>query len=67
MVKSSKQDHKNLHGIAAAIFTIISIMHLLRIYYQIPVKAGLWTVPMTLSWFAFLFSGLLAIAFWKRR
>ncbi len=57
--------HKTIHLVAAVIFALIALLHLLRLVYSIPVIFGTWQVPVWLSFIAVLVGGYLAIILWK--
>lgn len=57
--------HKTIHSIAAAIFIIIALVHLLRIILNIPAQFGNWQAPMWISWIAIIISTLLSILLLK--
>lgn len=46
---------------AGIIFSIVAIVHLLRIIYHWPVIIGTWTVPMSVSVAALIVAAILAI------
>ncbi|MBI3126231.1 MAG: hypothetical protein HYZ11_01330 [Candidatus Tectomicrobia bacterium] len=50
------------HQFTAAIFAIIALLHLFRVFYGWPAVVGAWTTPMWVSWAALLISGYLAWA-----
>lgn len=53
---------KTFLRLAATIFAVISLAHLARVAVALPITIGQWTVPMWLSWLAFLVAGSLSIA-----
>jgi hypothetical protein len=44
------------------LFAVIAIFHLLRAAYEIPVTIGTWSVPIWLSYLAFVVVGYLGFA-----
>jgi len=50
-------DQKTFTLIAGAIFAVVALLHLLRVYMAWPVIIGAWTVPMWVSWIAFVVAG----------
>lgn len=52
-------DPKSFSGLAGIIFLLVSLAHLLRAVMNWPVAVANWTVPMWLSWIAFLVAGAL--------
>ena len=47
--------------VAAVIFAVVALLHLLRIYMDWPVVIADWSVPMWVSWIALVVAGILAI------
>jgi len=66
MPKTKKGDSLSLDKTAAIIFTLVAILHAWRLLYQIEVRLGLFTVPLSWSLIAILVSGMMALAFWRR-
>jgi hypothetical protein len=52
-------DPKSFSGLAGIIFLLVSLAHLLRAVMIWPVVVANWSVPMWLSWIAFLIAGAL--------
>jgi hypothetical protein len=52
-------DPKSFSGLAGIIFLLVSLAHLLRAVMNWPVVVANWSVPMWLSWIAFLIAGAL--------
>ena len=50
-------DHKTFSVAAGVIFTLVALIHLLRIYMDWPVVIGNWEVPMWLSWVGLIVAG----------
>lgn len=50
-------DQKTFTLFAVLIFAIVALLHLLRIYMGWLVVIGEWTVPMWVSWIAFVVAG----------
>jgi hypothetical protein len=46
--------------IAAVIFGLVALLHLLRIVMGWSIVIDAWTVPMWLSWIAFVVAGVLS-------
>ncbi|MBI1732242.1 MAG: hypothetical protein HYR49_05670 [Gammaproteobacteria bacterium] len=46
--------------ISGAVFAIVSLVQLTRALNQWPVQVGTWTVPVWISWIAFVVAGSLA-------
>ena len=47
-------------GVAGAVFSLIAILHLLRLLFRWEAAIGGWQVPLWVSWAAIAVSGLLA-------
>ena len=60
------KQHQAIHVVAATIFTIVTLVHVLRLSYGWPVVIGSWAAPMWLSWLAVFLAGSLAVLLWKR-
>ena len=43
--------------IASAIFAVVALLHVLRIFFGWPAVIGDWTVPMWLSWIGLVVAG----------
>lgn len=52
--------HKNFISAASLIFSLIALLHLLRISYGWEATIGGWAVPRLLSWIALVAAGYLA-------
>ncbi len=50
-------DPKSFSGLAGIIFLAVALAHMLRAVMYWPVTVAGWTVPMWLSWVAFLIAG----------
>jgi hypothetical protein len=50
-------NQKTFNTIAAAIFAVVALAHLLRIMMGWPVIVGQWTVPMWVSWIGCVVAG----------
>jgi len=46
--------------IAAIIFLIVAILHLLRAISGLPLIFGVWELPLWLSWIAFIIAGFMS-------
>ncbi len=64
---ANSKKHKKVHGIVAAIFLLIAVLHLFRIIYNIPAQFGSWQVPMEASWIAMIVAGILAVILWNSK
>jgi hypothetical protein len=53
-------DQKTFNLIAGLIFAVVALLHLLRAYMGWQVVIADWTVPMWLSWIAFVVAAGLA-------
>jgi hypothetical protein len=53
-------NQKTYNGIAAALFLIIALLHLLRIVFGWPAEIGRVGIPMWASWLALVVTGGLA-------
>ena len=47
-------------GVAGAVFSLIAILHLLRLLFRWEAAIGGWHVPLWISWAAIAVSGYLA-------
>jgi hypothetical protein len=52
-------DPGSFSGLAGVIFLVVALGHLMRAVMNWPVVIASWTVPMWLSWIAFLIAGAL--------
>ena len=43
--------------VAGAIFALVALLHLLRIYMGWPIVIGSWTAPIWVSWIGFVVAG----------
>ena len=50
-------DQKTFTLLAGVIFAVVALLHLLRVYMGWSVVIGDWTVPMWVSWIAFVVAG----------
>jgi hypothetical protein len=46
--------------VAGAIFGVVAVAHLLRIFMALPVTIGDWIIPMWVSWMAVVVAGWLS-------
>ena len=53
-------DQKTFFIAAGAIFAVVALLHLVRIYMDWPVMIGDWSVPMWVSWIGLVIAGGLA-------
>jgi hypothetical protein len=53
-------DQKTFSLLAGAIFALVALLHLLRIFMGWPVSIGGWMVPMWVSWLGFVVAGALS-------
>ena len=51
---------KTLTSVAGMVFSIVAVLHLLRLLLHWEVVIGGWTVPLWVSWMALALSGYLA-------
>jgi hypothetical protein len=54
-------DAKTFSLVAGAIFAVVALLHLVRIFMQWTVVIGDWSVPKSVSWVALIVSGGLAL------
>ena len=54
-------NRKTFSMLAAIIFTLVALFHLVRIYMDWPVVIADWSVPKWVSWVGFIVAGGLAI------
>lgn len=54
-------NYRNYCLVSGVLFTLIAIVHLLRIVYGLPVTVDGTAVPVALSWFGLLVPGALAL------
>jgi hypothetical protein len=52
---------KTFSTVAGAIFTLVALFHLIRLFEDWPVIIGDWSVPKSLSWVALIVAGGLAL------
>ena len=50
-------DQKTFSVVAGAIFALVALLHLVRIYMGWPVVIGSWTVPIWVSWIGLVVAG----------
>ena len=48
---------KTYVGVAACIFALVALLHLLRIVFGWSIVIGSWNVPMWLSWIGLIIAG----------
>jgi len=53
-------DQKRFSVVAGAIFALVALLHLMRIFVGWSVLIGSWMVPMWVSWIAFVVAGVLS-------
>ena len=51
--------------LAITLFSVVSIAHLLRLLYGMPISAGDWDVPQWISLFGVVVPGLVALMLWR--
>jgi hypothetical protein len=56
---------KPFSTIAALIFALVALLHLLRLVYGWQVVFNGWTVPMWLSWLGLIVAGALSALVWR--
>jgi hypothetical protein len=54
-------DAKTFSLVAGAIFAVVALLHLVRIFMEWTVIIGDWSVPKSVSWVALIVSGGLAL------
>lgn len=52
---------KTYLGISGAIFGIIAVLHIFRLWLDWPAQIGIWAVPLWISWAALFLAGGLCI------
>jgi len=63
-------NQKALNALVGAIFAVVALAHILRVVMGWSVVIGTWTVPMWVSWAAFVVAGglsCIALSFVMRR
>jgi hypothetical protein len=58
-------DRKTYFIVAGMIFTLVVLLHLVRIFEDWPVIIGDWSVPTWVSWAGVIVAGVLAIVGFK--
>jgi len=56
---------KPFSTIAAVVFALVALLHLLRLVFGWQVVFNGWTVPMWLSWFGLFVAGALSVLVWR--
>ena len=56
---------KTYFCLVAAVFSVIALLHLLRLIYGWEANIGGFVVPLCASWLALLISGFIALFGWK--
>ena len=64
---SKKEFHERVHLVAVAFFALGGLVHLIRIWKNLPVTLGTWSIPMWVSWFAVLLAIVLGYLLWKTK
>jgi hypothetical protein len=54
-------DQRKFCIVAAAVFALVALVHLLRILMNWPIVIGTWSVPMWLSWIGLIVAGGLSV------
>jgi hypothetical protein len=54
-------NRKTFSLLAGAIFTLVALFHLIRIFEDWPLIIGGWSVPKSLSWIGLIVAGGLAL------
>ena len=54
-------DTKTFALVAGVIFAVVALFHLVRIFMEWTIVIGNWSVPMWVSWIAFVVAGGLAL------
>jgi len=57
--------HKAYLSVTLTIFAFIALLHLLRIVFDLEVAIGGWSIPMWMSWVAFVIAAILAYSGFK--
>jgi len=47
--------------ITAIIFGLLSLFHLLRLIFQLPVQVGMWHIPIWLSWLGMVVASIMCL------
>jgi hypothetical protein len=53
-------DQKQFSLVAGAIFAVVAVVHIHRIYFDWPVAIDNWIVPMWVSWIGLIVAGCLS-------
>ncbi|HVZ28604.1 MAG TPA: hypothetical protein VG798_08130 [Rhizomicrobium sp.] len=53
-------DSRRFLRIAATIFAVVALAHLIRIIMAWPVQVGAWAIPIWISWIALVGAGVLS-------
>ena len=53
--------------VAALFLSVVAVLHVLRLIFQVPVTAGTVEIPMWASVFAVIATGALAVWLWKEQ
>ena len=56
---------RNFNRWAAGLFSIVSALHLIRAVSGWEMQVNGWTIPIWVSWLAFVVLGWLALSSWK--
>jgi len=56
---------RHILAVNTGIFSLIAVLHALRIFFRWPAQIGSFSIPIWLSVIAVLVAGLLAYANWK--
>ncbi len=59
-------NHKDAEVLAALVFTIATVLHLVRNLSGWAMKLGPYNIPAWASWIAVIVAGYLAFHFWKK-
>ncbi len=51
----------SFHHVAAVIFAIIALAHLIRLALALPIQVGTMSVPLWVSWAALIVAGALSV------
>lgn len=62
---AKKSRHSTVHIVAAVIFALVALAHLVRVIGNIPVTFGNWSIAVWPSWVAIVISAAMAI--WLRK
>ena len=53
-----------MHVVDASVYSLFSVLHALRLFYQWPLVIGHWEAPLWISWIAVFVGVSLAALYW---